>query len=199
MEEISELKREGLSIQAISQLTGFDRKTIRKYLLKPEGRPMYGPRSAPVSKLEPFKPYLKERLQAGVWNAQVLLRELRQRNYSGGYTILTDWLRPQRESARVVAVGRFETPPGKQAQVDWGHLGSLLESGEDAASIPALSGCFTIRRRSPPSCELGGARQPNVHASAERLRTLPQERGREPFSAKQGSDVGQGEKGRLRK
>ena len=131
VEEISELKREGLSIQAISQLTGFDRKTIRKYLLKPEGRPMYGPRPAPVSKLEPFKPYLKERFQAGVWNAQVLLRELRQRNYSGGYTILTDWLRPQRESARVVAVRRFETAPGKQAQVDWGHLGSLLESGEE--------------------------------------------------------------------
>ena len=57
----------------------------------------------------------------------------------------------------------------------------------------------TIRRRSPPSCELGGARQPNVHASAETLKTLPQERSREPFSAKQGSDVGQGEKGRLRK
>ena len=84
-----------------------------------------------MSKLEPFKPYLKERLQAGVWNAQVLLRELRQRNYSGGYTILTDWLRPQREAARVVAVRRFETPPGKQAQVDWGHLGSLSEAGEE--------------------------------------------------------------------
>ena len=63
MEEISGLKREGLSIQAISHLTGFDRKTIRKYLLKPEGRPVYGPRPAAVSKLEPFKPYLQERLQ----------------------------------------------------------------------------------------------------------------------------------------
>jgi transposase len=31
----------------------------------------------------------------------------------------------------VVAVRRVETPPGKQAQVDWGHLGSLLESGEE--------------------------------------------------------------------
>jgi transposase len=130
VEEISELKREGLSIQAISQLTGFDRKTIRKYLLKPALRPVYSVRPVPVSKLEPFQPYLKERLQAGVWNAQVLLRELRQRNYQGGYTILTDWLRPQRESARVVAVRRFETPPGKQAQVDWGHLGSLTGNGE---------------------------------------------------------------------
>jgi transposase len=131
VEEIQGLKREGLSIQAISELTGFDRKTIRKYLLKPTGRPVYRARRAGVSKLEPFKPYLKERLQAGVWNARVLLRELRERNYPGGYTLLTDWLRPQRESARMVAVRRFETPPGKQAQVDWGHLGSLVDGGEE--------------------------------------------------------------------
>ena len=131
MEEISELKRGGLSIRAISRLTGYDRKTISKYLLKPTSRPVYGPRPAPVSKLEPFKPYLKERLQAGVWNARVLLRELRERNYSGGYTILTDWLRAQRKEALSVAVPRFETPPGKQAQVDWGHLGSLSEEGAE--------------------------------------------------------------------
>ena len=88
---------------------------------------MYGPRSKPAGKLEPFKPYLEERLQAGVWNAQVLLRNCGNVITRGGYTLLTDWLRPQREAARVVAVRRFETPPGKQAQVDWGHLGSLTD------------------------------------------------------------------------
>lgn len=129
MDEINELKRSGMSILAISELTGYDRKTIRKYLLKPEV-PDYPKRSAGAGKLEPFKPYLNERLRAGVWNAQVLLRELRERNYTGGYTILTDWLRPQRSAARAVAVRRFETPPGKQAQVDWGHLGSLTEDGQ---------------------------------------------------------------------
>jgi transposase len=30
--DIGELKRQGLSVQAISMFTGFDRKTIRKYL-----------------------------------------------------------------------------------------------------------------------------------------------------------------------
>ena len=90
VEQINELKREGLSIRAISRLTGYDRKTISRYLLAPVSRPVYGPRSAPVSKLESFKPYLNERLRAGVWNARVLLRELRKRSYSGGYTILTD-------------------------------------------------------------------------------------------------------------
>ena len=55
--------------------------------------------------------------------------ELRARGYLRGYTILKDWLQPQRESACTVAVRRFETPPGKQAQVDWGHLGTIEMDG----------------------------------------------------------------------
>ncbi len=45
--------------------------------------PEYGPRAALPSKLEAFKPYLEERLRAGVWNARVLPRELRERNFTG--------------------------------------------------------------------------------------------------------------------
>lgn len=127
--DIGELKREGMSIRAISELTGFDRKTVRKYLLEPAEIPKYPPRVARPGKLDDYKPYLEQRLQAGVWNACVLLREIRQRGYTGGYSILTDWLRPRRELARVVAVRRFETPPGKQAQVDWGYLGRLVNDG----------------------------------------------------------------------
>jgi transposase len=119
--EIAELKRQGLSIQAISALTGFDRKTIRKYLLKPDGTPSYGPRPRKAGKLDKFKPYLEDRLKAGVWNARVLVRELREQGFDGSYTILTDWVRPQRKAAGVVAVRRFETPPGQHAQVDLGQ------------------------------------------------------------------------------
>jgi len=130
VKDLEELKRQGLSIRAISRLTGLDRKTVRKYLITPEV-PVYGPRSKPPGKLEGFKGYLEERMRAGVWNARVLLRELRERGYPGGYTLLTDWLRPQRNSAAVVAVRRFETPPGRQAQVDWGHLGTLEMGGQE--------------------------------------------------------------------
>lgn len=129
--DIAELKRQGLSVKAISSLTGFDRKTIRKYLMTADGVPRYGPRPKAPGILDTFKPYLEDRLKAGVWNARVLLRELKERGYSGGYTRLTDWLRPQRQEANVVAVRRFETPPGKQAQVDWGHLGSIDRDGVD--------------------------------------------------------------------
>ena len=131
VQDIEELKRQGLSVRAISRLTGYDRKTIRKYLIEPDRVPAYGPRAKQPGKLEPFQPYLEERMRAGVWNARVLLRELRERGYSGGYTLLTDWLRPQRKSAQTAAVRRFETPAGKQAQVDWGHLGSIDIQGEE--------------------------------------------------------------------
>jgi transposase len=131
VQEMEGLKRQGLSIQAISELTGFDRKTVRKYLVQADGIPEYRAREPQPSKLDAFKPYLQERLAAGVWNARVLLRELRERSFNGSYTILTDWLRPQRQSARMVAVRRFETPPGKQGQVDWGHLGSIELDGQE--------------------------------------------------------------------
>lgn len=127
--DLEELKRQGLSVQAISNLTGFDRKTVRKYLIQPEAAPVYGPRALQPSQLDPFKPFLEERLSAGVWNGQVLLRELRGRSYAGGYTVLKDWLQPQRRAAGVVAVRRFETAPGAQAQVDWEHLGDLEMDG----------------------------------------------------------------------
>ncbi|NNE17945.1 MAG: IS21 family transposase [Myxococcales bacterium] len=130
MQQIEELVRQGVSQAEIGRLTGFDRKTIRKYLQQPDPTPCYGPRQPRPSKLDCFKPYVEERLEAGVWNAVVLLRELRERGYRGGYTILKDYLQPLREAARTVAVRRFETPAGKQAQVDWGHLGEIAAHGK---------------------------------------------------------------------
>jgi len=124
--DIIELKRQGLSLSDISALTGCDPKTIRKYLDNPQ-TPRYGPRQLRPSLLDPFKPYLQERLAAGVWNAVVLLRELKERGYEGGYTILREFLQPLRTHARTVAVRRFETPPGQQAQVDWGDLGDIIQ------------------------------------------------------------------------
>jgi len=126
VQELKELQRQGMSIQAISELTGWDRKTIRKYMKAAGVVPEYGPRAAQPSKLDAFKPYLEERLRAGVWNARVLWRELRERNFTGSYTILTDWLRPQRSTARLVAVRRFETPACPKPPVHLRLLGDPI-------------------------------------------------------------------------
>lgn len=127
--DIRELKRQGLSLSDIHTLTGYDPKTIRKYLDTPQA-PRYGPRAARPSKLDAHKDYLAQRFATGVWNASVLLRELQERGYTGGYTILREFLQPLRNHARTVAVRRFETPSGQQAQVDWADLGEIIQ--EDA-------------------------------------------------------------------
>lgn len=128
MHNLQELKRQGLSITQIAAVTGFDRRTIRKYLTDP-ATPRYGPRTPRPTKLDPFHSYLAQRLAAGVWNAQVLLLEIQERGYTGGCTALKDYLQPKRREAAVLAVRRFETPPGHQAQMDWGHLGAVQEGG----------------------------------------------------------------------
>ena len=50
---IRELVRQGLSITAIAQRVGCDRKTIRKYLAQPD-HPRYTARPSRASKLDPF-------------------------------------------------------------------------------------------------------------------------------------------------
>jgi len=44
--ELEQMKQSGLSVSAISEMTGYDRKTVRKYLLEPEAVPTYGWRAA---------------------------------------------------------------------------------------------------------------------------------------------------------
>jgi hypothetical protein len=56
----------------------------------------------------------------GVFNANRLLAEIKALGYSGGKTILKDFLKPFRPLQKAQAVSRFETKPGEQAQVDFG-------------------------------------------------------------------------------
>lgn len=129
VQELVELRREGLSISEISRLAGLSRHTVRKYVLRPE-TPVYGPREPRGSKLDAYKPYIEGRLKSGVWNGVVLLRELQGRGYAGAYTILKDYLCGRREAARESAERRFETGPGEQGQVDWTHVGEVTIDGE---------------------------------------------------------------------
>jgi transposase len=106
MDRIRELRREGVSISGIAGMTGRDRKTVRKYLREPVVEARYPRRGSRGSKLDGHKDYIEGRLRAGVWNAVVLLRELRDRGYRGGYTILKEYVAPKRREAVAVAVRR---------------------------------------------------------------------------------------------
>jgi transposase len=118
--DIHEAWVRGKSISEIAQLTGRDRKTVRRLLQEGGPRPR-APRQV-SSKLDPYREYLLGRVLGDdpVSNAEVLFDEIREMGYTGGRTILKEFLHPFREVAKGKATVRFETPPGKQAQVDWG-------------------------------------------------------------------------------
>ena len=120
---ILELHRQGLSLSAIARQLGIDRKTVRACIVRGLEPPAYKPRLSRPGIVDRFKPYLCERLKAYPGLTAVRLwRELRDRGYEGGYSVVRDCIRDLRPPAIAGFEVRFETPPGEQAQVDFAHF-----------------------------------------------------------------------------
>jgi transposase len=120
--EIHVLHHQGMGIRAIARELGISRNTVRHYLRHPERQATYRQRLPGASKLDAFKPYLKERIDAAHphWiPATVLCREIQAMGYQGKEGIVRNYIRPFKKTAQEEPVVRFETPPGKQMQVDF--------------------------------------------------------------------------------
>lgn len=112
----------GVSIKEIARQTGLSRNTVRK-AIREENVPRYERPPVP-SKLDPYKDYLLARLdEYPRISVEKLFTEIKNQGYDGGRTILADFTRPHRLARRRTSDIRFETLPGKQAQVDWAELG----------------------------------------------------------------------------
>ena len=118
---ILDLHRQGLSVSAISRQTGLDRKTGPP--LRRAGPGAAGLSAAAISRQQ-------DRAVRGVsapeLTASRLHRELRDLGYGGGYTMVKVFLRGIRPGASAGFEVRFETPPGRQAQVDFAHFRTVF-------------------------------------------------------------------------
>jgi transposase len=76
------------------------------------------------SKLDPFKGQIVAMLERHPYSAQQILQQLHLQGYTGGYSVLKEfvrWARPPRKPAFLM----LEFAPGECAQVDWGQSGSI--------------------------------------------------------------------------
>jgi transposase len=131
--EIRVLRRHGKSIREIAREMGVSRNTVRRYV-RDDTAERYKPRPVRTTKLEPFKAYIAERLRSAAPErlpGTVLLTELRERGYDGGYTMLKQLLVSLRSVTSVAPVIRFETEAGHQMQVDW----AVIRRGENRLSV----------------------------------------------------------------
>ena len=120
---ILDLHRQGLSVSAIARQAGVDRKTVRTHIAKGLEPPAYKKRAPAPSIIDRFEPYLRERLEAyPALTARRLFREIKERGFSGGYSVVRDRVRELRPARSAGYEARFETPPGEQAQVDFARF-----------------------------------------------------------------------------
>ncbi len=108
-EIVWQLHQQGCSLHAIARQTGLDRKTVRKYL-RLDHLPLPQARGQRDSLLDPYKPYILERWQAGCHNAMQILRELQPLGYQGKRSILRAYLTHLRKAQGLLP--RSRNSPG---------------------------------------------------------------------------------------
>jgi transposase len=118
---IKALHRQAWAQRKIARELDLDPKTVRRALQQATRLP-YRRRRTAATLLAGHEAFLRHRALEVDYNARRLFEELRARGYEGGYDLVKLFLRPLRaERDRLVeATLRFETAPGRQAQVDWG-------------------------------------------------------------------------------
>ena len=118
-------------------------------------------------KLDPYKTIIDERLR---WfprlSAQRLFDEVRAAGYPNGYGRVRDYVSAFRSRDPVEAEARFETPPGRQGQVDFGDVHAAVGPAPRAAGGAGPLAAAVAALLPPP--DHGGA----VRRPGERVRPL---------------------------
>ncbi len=128
--EIVQRHQAGTSMRAIAQGLGISRGAVARALARVQaardGRAalLPGPRRCAgrrPSIVDPYEPILVELLaKYPRLTVERALQELRQRGFTGGYTVVRQRVRLLRPRPAPAPVPRFETGPGIQAQMDFG-------------------------------------------------------------------------------
>ena len=198
---ILDLHRQGLSVSAIARESGFDRKTVRRYIERGLEPPRYGPRKPRPRLLDPFTTYQRERVTAwpGLTGSR-LLRELRELGYTGGYTAVTDYLRDIRPAGGRAAIRSASSnirrravsapPPdacGNNSSINPAAARKLIRAPRRASSCRYSA----VERADPPSNGGAGSAPPMRARRGTRIVTVPWRlwivRSREPVSRRVGS------------
>lgn len=118
---IKQARDKGCYLEDIACQSGYSVSTIKRALKRQGPPPKRRPGIRP-GKLDDFKPMINALLADNVWNAEVIFAEIKEQGYTGGMTILRDYIHPRRTLRESKATTRYETNPGQQLQHDWGEL-----------------------------------------------------------------------------
>jgi transposase len=121
---------QGASKSALARQLGVSRDTVHRWIRAGDldrdldtAPVQYGPRRPVPTKLDAYKAVVETRLAAyPELSAVRLLAEIRAAGFAGSYTQLKEFVRQVRPTTPAQPVIRFETPAGRQAQVDFARF-----------------------------------------------------------------------------
>jgi transposase len=136
--DLRDLARQGLSIRQIAERSGLSRNTVRKVLRGQHSAVFRTP--ARTSQLDPFKVYIRNRFAEHALSAVRIFEEVRAMGYAGSIVTMRRFVATLKTDVRRLAKAtvRFETPPGKQAQADWMHVGAFRDADGRDVSVYAF-------------------------------------------------------------
>jgi transposase len=102
-EQVCKLAQQGWPFTAIAKAVGLHRKTVSLYV-----RGAFSPRRLSRSILDPYKPYLLSRWNAGYWTGTQLWQEIQQQGYRGKRTTVLRYIGRLRQAVGVAP--RTRTP-----------------------------------------------------------------------------------------
>jgi len=132
--DIFVLKKKGLSNNAICRQTGLNWRTVDKYLKADGDRKPYDTTNR-VSHLEGYYPLIENWLEDDCYTATWIYDRLKPLGYRGGYDQVKRYVRGIKNALSRKAYVRFETDPGRQAQVDFGEFQVCDEFGRTVDTV----------------------------------------------------------------
>ena len=134
---IREKISQGKTDYAIGKELGISKNTVKKYRKSPVSQHALKGSKRP-SKLDPFKQEIGILLSRGIYNCQVIFEHIKDKGYTGKITILKDYVKQFRPAKIAPAVCRYESPPGQQAQMDWG-ICSYIDGNGVTHKVPVFA------------------------------------------------------------
>ena len=118
-ENVRKIFHQTASIRQTENRTGHSRKAIRRVLgcsIKLPNAPQTRPRK---SKLDPFKAKISHLVKDKDLSGVRVLEDIRELGYTGGYSILKEYIRRVRPKGVKVPRPPIDHAPGDEAQMDW--------------------------------------------------------------------------------
>jgi transposase len=120
-------RKQGVPVARIARQYGISRQSVYNVLSEESSAPRR--RKERGSILDPFKEFIKAKLEDFDVPATTVLEDIRKLGYEGGLTTVKDFVREVKGDQVRQVIERFETMPGRQAQIDWGECGTIEVDG----------------------------------------------------------------------